>query len=41
MAEAKEIKVNEEAFNNAISKLTEYKDNLVTTRIALIKSMLA
>jgi uncharacterized protein YukE len=32
MAEGKEIKVNEEAFNNTISKVTEYKDGLVEVK---------
>ncbi|AKA71551.1 hypothetical protein [Clostridium scatologenes] len=31
MAEGKEIKLNEQIFDNAISKLTNYKSNLVAT----------
>ncbi|MCY6958030.1 WXG100 family type VII secretion target [Clostridium brassicae] len=32
MAGNKEIKLNEQAFDNAISKLTNYKSNLTTTK---------
>lgn len=36
MAEGKEIKLNEEAFNTAISKLTEYSNILVEARDSII-----
>lgn len=36
MAEGKEIKLNEEAFNTAISKLTEYTNTLVGARDSIV-----